>query len=384
MLQCICVNGYVLEVIAMKKILALLLVLSMLFTLAACGGESKKDDKSKIIGPSASEEDIYLHDNTWGDIKLIRVTTASRNDAEELLDLITDYLTSLGMTSKIKSLYIIPNVSEDYAEETLFVRVYFEDSSVDYVYVSIHVDKTKYNPGKICVGSFRDADVKNEEYINTAFEKTGDYADKLANDLGIGSKRTDVSGIFFPLYMTRDLSFELPAESHEKLMRETMDAYDKYVHAGWSSESEPGGVSIDGMYYQKIVSDTIKSYDDLRNFRMTYFTEFVADEIEARFGMTEGDHPIYLEKDGALYFCPIGMGGPFGYKGPKVKYVAEKDGYLFMLIEGEWTDFDDDYNPTTPYYTYDMFVYEKDTSGTWKCDCYEDIGLRQYESVFYR
>ena len=366
----------------MKKVLALLLAFSMLFVMAACEGGNKTDDKDNVIKPSANEEDIYIHDNTWGDIKLLRVTTESRQDASELLELIKKYLTSLGMNYKIKSLYIIPNVTQDYAEEILPVRVYFDDASIDYIYVSVLVDKTKYTPGKVCVGNFRDSDVVNNEYIETACWYGGDFNTKLANDLGIGNKRPDVSNVSFPLYMTRDLSFEVPTKIHHMLMQDTISAFYKYIHADWSNEFEPGVVIIDGNYYQKLISDTIKSLDDLNAYLKQYFTEFVAWDIEAFYGMTQGDYPIYLEKDGAIYVCPIGIGGPIGYIGPEVKYVAEKDGYLFMIIEGSWTEFDDDFNPINPYFTYDMYVFEKDASGEWKCDRFRDIPYGRYETPF--
>ena len=378
------VTGEVIGEKTMRKVLSLLLVLSMLFVFASCGGGDKADSKNDIIKPSSSEEDIYLYDSTWGNIKLLRVTTDSRPDAEELLELIMKYLASLGIDAEIKALYAVPTEAEDYAEGTLPVKVYFKDGSIDPVYVTVMIDKTKYTPGKLCTGSYRDSDVVNDEYLLKSFEQNSAYAEKLADGIGIGNKRTDISGVFFPIFMVRDLSFELPSESHSKLMSDTIATYEKYVHAEWYNETQEGGVTIDGWLYQKIISDTIKSYEDLKAFRMRSFTEFVADEIEVIFGMTKGEHPIYLEKDGAIYIMPIGMGGPLGYRGAKVKYVAEKDGYLFMLIEGEWTDFDDDFNPTAPYYTYDMYVYEKDASGAWKCDSYADIAMRRYETGFYK
>ena len=75
----------------MKKTIAIILVLTMLFA-CGCGGGSEapqKDDRYDAVKPAENEEAVTLYDSTLDQtFTLSRVTTSSREDAQQMLDVI--------------------------------------------------------------------------------------------------------------------------------------------------------------------------------------------------------------------------------------------------------------------------------------------------------
>ena len=364
----------------MKKICAILLVLAMLFA-CGCGGGSnapKEDDRYDAVKPVSGEEAVTLYDSTLDQtLTLTRVTTDSRSDAKDLLELVISYLESLGVNAKIKSMYTIPFGLAGNWSEYLPIKVFFDGESVQPIYVIVFKDGIKYTEGLTAVASFRDSDVSNNEYFNKTTGLTDVWNYKLKESLGFASSYKEV---FFPITMTRDLAFSTPSESEKELYSETTSRYYKYMLAMWQEMGE--AQTINGNYYQKLNRDDIKSKDDLGKYLGGVFTEPVVSGIRnARDFLESGDYPIYLEYDGALYIAPIGMGGPEDLESVEVKYTAQKGNYLFFIVEATRVDRNwDTWEVIDRHYQEFIIVYEK-SGDSWLCDYFTDISYGFYETM---
>lgn len=363
----------------MKKLLALLLAAVMIFA-AGCGGgaPAPKDETPSAIKPVENEEKVTLYDRTMSQsLTLTRVTTDSRKDASELYMIIREYLDKLGVTAEIKSLYTIPFGLANNYSECIPVKVYFEDEGVKPIYVDIFKDDTRYTPGLSAIGHYRDEDVVNDEYLTKTTDVLYAWIDKLQESLGFLDSKHDVH---FIITCLRDLPLATPSESEKKLFEYTADRYFHYMLASWPELGE--ATTIDGQYYQILNRDDIKSVDDLRTYLAGAFTERILLEIQtARPELEMGDHPVYYEKDGALYVAPMGQGGPEDLAGVEVKYSAQNDNYLFLILEAtrvvrNWDTWEVEYS----FYEEYMIVYEK-TGDSWLCDFYVDIPFGYYESL---
>ena len=365
----------------MKKTIAIILVLTMLFA-CGCGGGSEapqKDDRYDAVKPAENEEAVTLYDSTLDQtFTLSRVTTSSREDAQQMLDVIYAYLESLGITAKIKSLYTIPfGLAGQYADN-IPVKVYFSDENVAPAYVMVLKDSIEYTKGMSAMGSFRDADISNNEYFNKCLAIIDAYSAKLKEALGFA--RSDVE-MYFPSIMTRDLSFALPSEKEKSLYGETNSRYYKYMLALWSNDfGEPE--YIDGMYYQPLNRDDIKKKDDLGTFLGGVFTQDNVDMIRnARPDLESGSYPIYYEHNGKLYVAPIGMGGPEDLESVELKYTAQKGDYLFFIVEATRVERNwDTWEVTSRNYQEFIYVYEK-SGDSWLCDHFVDISFGFYQTM---
>ena len=366
----------------MKKFLALLLALLMLFT-CACGGGDKepKYDRSEAIKPVSGEEAVTLYDSTLDQtLTLTRVTTDSRTDAADLLDLVYTYLESLGITANIKSMYTIPFGLAGNWNEYLPIKVFFDGESVQPIYVLVLKDGIKYTKGITAFASFRDSDISNNEYFN----KTTGCIDKWEKDLrdALGFNAPD-KNVYFPIFMTRDLPFALPSESEKSLYENMSGRYYKYMLALWYNELDETPQYINGNYYQRLNRDDIRSLDDLGKFLGEAFTQDRVSEIRsARSFLESGDYPIYLEHDGAMYIAPNGMGGPEDLENVEVKYTAQNGDYLFCIIEATRVERNwDTWEVTDRYYEEYICVFEK-SGDSWLCDCFTDISYGFYQTMF--
>ncbi|MBR0481282.1 MAG: hypothetical protein IJJ48_02285 [Firmicutes bacterium] len=367
----------------MKKLLALLLALVMLFACACDGGKNgSKDDRYDAIKPG-DEEAVTLYDSTLNQtLTLTKVTTESREDASDLLDVIYAYLESLGISAKVKSLYTIPFGLAGNWNEYLPVKVFFEDESVSPIYVIVLKDGTKYTAGLTAMASFRDADVANSEYFNKTLSCIDNWEALLKEALGFqGSDKS----IFFPITMTRDLAFATPSDNDKKLYEETNSRYYKYMLALWYDDMGES-VQINGLWYQPLNRDDIKSRDDLREYLAGVFTEKNVEGIKAsRPELESGDYPVYYEYDGKLYVAGIGMGGPEDLESVELKYVAQQRDYLFFIVEAtradrNWNSSTDSWETTNRHYQEFMYIYEKPVD-SWLCDYYTDISFGFYETI---
>ena len=365
----------------MKKVLAILLALAMLLA-CSCGpsGQPAKDDRTDAIKPASGEETVTLYDSTLDQtFTLTRVTTESREDAADMLDVIYAYLESLGITAKIKSMYTVPfGLAGQYADN-IPVKVYFTDENVAPIYVMVLKDTIEYTKGLSTMGSFRDADITNNEYFNKCIAVMDAYNAKLKEALGFA--KDDVE-LYFPVFMTRDLSFAIPSESQKDLYGETNTRYFSYILGSWHNDlGEPQYIGSN--YYQPLNRDDIKSRDDLGKYLAGVFTQDRVTEIRAaRPDLESGDYPVYYEKDGKLWVAPIGMGGPEDLESIEVKYAAEKNGYLFFVVEAtRVTDRNwDTWEPLSKEYQEFLCVYEK-SGDSWLCDYYTDISFGWYQTM---
>ena len=365
----------------MKKFLALLLAMLMLFT-CACGGGSNKpgqSDKYDAVKPLNDPVEKYIEDSGLGNLYLSHVDTGSYgDDAKVLLDLVEEYLGTQGISAKIKAMYSIAFGLAGNFDDVIVVKVEFEDESVLPIYIEILHDFRKYTAGYSVMGSFRDSDVSNKDYFNKALSIMEAYDKKLSADLGF--LRDDVF-VGFSIRMTRDLSFHMPDANDELLRGNTMAVYNKFTLASWyDTLDEPK--ELDGFWVQRINDPNITSLDSLNTFLQSAFTQRVAKEIMDAFPyLVSGDYPVYIEKDGSLYIQPIGMGGPEDLLDAKVKYVAQQgDSREFMIIEATRCDRDDNFEPINIRYTEHLYVFEKQSDGTWRCDHYDDYVFGRYES----
>ncbi len=365
----------------MKKVLAIFLCIAMLFACACQGGGNGKDSKYDILKPSDAADDMSIFDNTQGTMTLWRVTTDSISEANELLDLIIEYLASQGLTDEIKALYLLDaGIAGNYGS-ILPIKVLFKDENADPVFVPVYRDDIKYTKGMCCMGHFRDSEVQNGEFFNKIIEVSDTFDKKLKNDLGF--LRDDVD-IYFPIKMTRDLSFEMPDKAMTMLWGDTASTYTKFAVAMWSDQLDENSTKIDGVDYQRINNDNIKTLDDLKTFLASSFTEDESSNIYDAFPyLVSGESPVYKEYEGSLYIQPIGIGSDITLKGIEVKYVAkQEDLRLFMILEATRAVMDDDWNEVGESFEEYLIVFEKDNAGQWKCDHYVDIPFHMYESMF--
>ena len=187
--------------------------------------------------------------------------------------------------------------------------------------------------------------------------------------------------IYFPIRITRNLSFQTAGAADEELLVKTRNVYDKFTLADFYDVLETPPTTVDGFWVQRINDPKFTSIDSLYVYLGTAFTDRVVKEINDRFDyMTEGNSPVYIEKDGSLYVVPIGMGGPEGLMDAKAKYVAQEGNWEFVIVEATRCDFDDDWNPINTHYTEHLFVFEKQGDGSYRCDYYTDYVFGWYES----
>ena len=365
----------------MKKVLAVFLALIMIFS-CACQKGNGNNDKNSAIAPVSEEEQLKLHDGgTNQDFDLHRITTDSYKNAQELLDGAIDYMSTLGIGAKIKAMYAIHmGIASEY-EEVFPIKIVFEDENIAPIFLVLLKDMRRYTAGMSFMGSFRDTDVADEKYFDKVIEIADLYDAKLKKNLGL--LRDDIN-VCFPIRMTRNLAFSMSSSNTEILLEDTMTIFNKYSLAMWSSElSETDTLSENGMYYQKLESNVIKSLKDLETYLGTAFTKRNTEEIINTLGLDSGDSPVYIERNDSLYVMAIGMGGPMGLKSIKPKYVAyQEDARMFVIAEATWVDFDDDFKETGTRYTEHLFVFEKDEQGDWKCDFYDDISFGRFTSSY--
>ena len=347
-----------------------------------CGGGSKapEDDRSDAIKPASGEEAVTLYDSTLDQtLTLTRVTTDSREDAKELLNVVYAYLESLGITAKIKSMYTIPFGLAGQYDDILPLKVFFEDENVAPIYIPVFHDGREWTKGLTAEGSFRDDDVTNSEYFNKTLAVDEAWKNKLKANLGFAKE--DIQ-MYFAIAMTRDLSFSIPDENQKKLYEETVDRYTNYMLATWSNDlGEPK--EIDAGFYQPLNRDDIKTRDDLGKYLGAVFTEENVTAIrQANPDLESGSYPIYYEYDGKLWVAPIGQGGPEDIGNIEVKYAAQKGDYLFLIIEVTRIDDRnwDTWEVLKSHYEEHIFVYEKSGSN-WLCDYFEDIPFGYYYTM---
>ena len=364
----------------MKRITAILLALIMIF-MCGCGGGTNEKDPYEAVKPVEGEQLEPIKDSTWGaDFPLTHIDTESRGeDAKVILDIISEYLKSQGMTADIKALYSIAFGIAGNFDDIPVVKVVFTDESVLPVYIPILHDFRQYSKGYSVMGSFRDSDVVGGEYFNKALSVIDNYDSKLKSDIGL--LRDDITVNFSPRII-RDLSFKTAGEEDKKLFDDTQNVYSKFTLAMWYDVMEENLTKIGDIYYQKITDPKFNSLASLDVFLGTAFTQREVTEIkDANSEMFEGNYPIYVEKDGALYVAGIGMGGNAYIEDVALKYVAENDNYYFMIIEVKRCERDDNFEPINPYYTEHLWVFEKQNGGTYRCDYYDDYIFGRFLSM---
>ena len=363
----------------MKKITAILLVLAMLFACGCGGGKNDpKDDRSDAIKPAEGEEAVTLYDSTLDQtLTLTRVTTESREDAADILNLVYSYLEGLGITAKIKSLYTIPFGLAGNWEEYIPIKVFF-DGDVPPAYVIVLRDGTKYTPGMTAMASFRDSDVSNSEYFNKTTNCIDNWTGNLKKALGFGDSDHDVN---FPITMTRDLSFALPSDSDKALYEEVVTRYSRYMLALWNEDLGEAQM-IGGNYYQPLNRDDIRKKDDFHDYLAAIFTEDNISPIRsARSDLESGEYPVYYESDGRIYVAPIGMGGPENLEGVEIKYSAQNGNYLFHIMEATRVERNwDTWEVISRHYEEYIFIYEK-SGDSWLCDYFTDIPFGFYSTM---
>ncbi len=356
----------------MKKLIALLLMLCMLLACGCGGGKNAEDD---IIKPSNDDKVTTLEDANGQVYDVYRITTQNNENAEEVLAIVKEHLSGLGISAKLKALYAIHlGIASEY-EEIYLIKAVFTDESVSPLYVVMLKDMRKYTAGFAVISSFRDSDVSGNAYFDKTVSCIEAYNEKLLANLGFNSGAYSID---FPIHMSRDLACALPDTSQEELWKKTMETYNRYTTGMWTGYIDPAQTAeIGGRYYQKLVHPEIKKLDDFDNYLGSAFTKRNIGGIRA---VPSGDK-IYTEKDGAVYVATIGMGGIENLEETKLKYTAVHNGYLFMIIEMTWVIRDDGGNVLSTSYSENMLVYEKE-NGEWKCDYFNDYLYGRYTSTF--
>ena len=349
--------------------------------LVLCGCEKPGFDRYACLDISYASDETSLTDNSNGTLKGVRITN-NRKDAKEILDMIYDYLAAQGIEKNIKAIYDIQAGMAGNFSSVTPVKVVFEDENVEPVYILLFTDFRKYTAGKSIMGDVREKDVINNQYYVKFNEVISTYYDQIKARLGFLNKGAEAQ-IMFPIEEVRDVTFKEPDKTMEMLRGDTYAAYIRFMLGSWIVD--PEGISINGEYYQKLISDDIKSTEDLvTKHLMKYFTPGVSQDIRAAFSdMFTGEYPVYVDYNGSVYVAPIGMGGPEGLESLEIKSVGEKGDLLFMILEKVMVELDDDWNPidgSQQRYEY-LWIFEKDASGEWKCGEFADPVYEMFTSI---
>ena len=392
----------------MKKNIILMLIAAILL-LCACTPTDKgtEFDRYGCLDPAYASDKTSIWDNDAGSIDCLRITT-DKADAKELLDVIYDHLAAQGIEKNIKAIYDVRAGLVGTCTAVMPVKVLFEDENVEPVFVVFFQDSRVYSAGQEIIGDVRDRDVVDDKYVDKFGGLLISFVQKVTSKYDF--LKEDAVTPMFDATMIRNLSFSAPDKEMEMLMRNTNSTYLRFGFALWGEMLDSAGVTLDGQYYQKLVSDEIRSTSDLVSKHLgSCFTERVAQDLRKEFSdLFEDETPVYIDYNGYLYVMPIGMGAAEGLKliditfmwdecskqtisaaeglkSTEVKAIAQKDGsLLFMIIEKVMVELDGIFNeiPGSEQKYEFLWVYEKDESGNWKCGQYDDILYGRYTSSY--
>lgn len=130
---------------------------------------------------------------------------------------------------------------------------------------------------------------------------------------------------------------KIPALSDDEIA----EAYRKAVEAfGWFEfGTMPADYSdikeADGYQYNRVAHETIKTYDDLKSYLQTLFTDDIVERLLTGGG---SDIRLYRDIDGALYTIPVGRGSDI-FKGEETYgIIREGDGKVIYRVTVEVYD----------------------------------------------
>ena len=152
---------------------------------------------------------------------------------------------------------------------------------------------------------------------------------------------------------------EGPAEIPALADEEIADAYQKAVEAfGWFEfGTMPADYEdvreIDGYQYNRVTHEKIKTYDDLKSYLQTMFTDEIVERLLAGDG---SGVRLYRDIDGALYTIPAGRGSDIMKGEETYEIIRESDKEVYYLVRVEI--YDDPFEMTVTGYENYSFPYE--------------------------
>jgi hypothetical protein len=147
--------------------------------------------------------------------------------------------------------------------------------------------------------------------------------------------------------------------------KEISEAYQKAVEAfGWFElGTMPADYEdireADGYQYNRVTHDRIKTYDDLRSYLLTIFTDEIVEGLLTGSG---SDMRLYRDIDGALYTIPAGRGSDITKGEETYEIFRESDKKIVYRVTVEV--YDDPFEQTVSGTEQFDFTYEY-TDGGW-------------------
>ncbi len=325
------------------------------------GNDPQPQDPKDVISGPAQTDAGFITDAYAGDVRLSHITLSSYPDsAEALLDFAYQALESVFSKAKVTALYEVPlGLAGQYSSfDPVLIKTDSEEFNKDPLFM---VPLCSMN-GFSLIGTFFGSDVENGNYVAKCEEIHTFFINTLLSKNGLLGKdiRIEFSGDKLHELELKPASEEfirLYQAANERLL--TFYTGDVISDNGWQTADEDGRCKVD-LY-------NLKSLDDVKNWVGEYFTEELVN-------LAVNDNDAYIEKNGALWTYPAGIGDNMSIENIRPKFMAQKnDSTMALIVELTRIEFDESWDNITGRHYEEYYFELTNTPQGWKFSDFKDV-----------